>query len=387
MPVYLDCNATTPIEPAVQEVVARFLARDFGNAASPIHEYGTFARMAVDHARAQVAEVVRARREEIIFTSGATEANNLAILGLAEYGRLTGRRHVIGTRIEHKSVLEPLEELQRRGFELTLLDAGADGRLRVADLAAALRPDTLLVCTMQVNNETGIIQPLAEVSARLTGHPAFWLVDAAQGFGKQLEPLRDGRIDLLSLSGHKIYAPKGIGALIARKRQGHPPPLTPLMFGGGQEGGLRPGTLPVPLITGLGMAARLALRQHQQRADTCRAYFRQVLEGLAPLAPVLNGDPEYSLPYAVNLSFPGLPSETIITAVKDLIAISATSACTAHDPQPSHVLRAMGLPENLTTSAVRLSWCHLTEPVDWAAVTAILHELRAKSHAPATRSA
>jgi cysteine desulfurase len=190
-----------------------------------------------------------------------------------------------------------------------------------------------------------------------------------------IEPLRDGRIDLLSVSGHKIYAPKGIGALIARKRQGEPPPLAPLMFGGGQEGGLRPGTLPVPLIAGLGMAARLALRQHAQRAEACRAYRQQVLEGLAPLAPVHNGEPDHGVSHTVNLSFPGLPSETIITAVKDLIAISATSACTAHDPQPSHVLRAMGLNEDLTASAVRLSWCHLTEPADWPAVVATLRVL------------
>jgi cysteine desulfurase len=386
MPIYLDCNATTPIEPAVLEVVVRFLERDFGNAASPIHEYGTFARMAVDHARAQVAEVVKGRREEIIFTSGATEANNLAILGLAAHGLASGRRHVIGTRIEHKSVLEPLEELERRGFELTLLEADRDGRFRVAELAAALRPDTLLVSTMQVNNETGVIQPLTEVSALLAGHDAFWHVDAAQGFGKQIEPLRDSRIDLLSISGHKIHAPKGIGALLARKRQGHSPPLTALMFGGGQEQGLRPGTLPVPLIAGLGTASRLALRQCQQRAEACRAYRQQVLEGLASLAPVLNGDPEHSMPHTINLSLPGIPSEQIITAVKDLIAISATSACTAHDPQPSHVLRAMGLAEEVTASAVRLSWCHQTAPANWPAVTEILRALRAELDAPATRS-
>ena len=188
--VYLDCNATTPMEPAVAEVVRRFMEKDYGNPASPLHDFGTFARMAVEKARGEVAEVVAARRDEVIFTSGATEANNLAILGLAAHGLATGRCHVIGTRIEHKAVLEPLEELAARGFEVDLLPVGADGRVRMDDLRAVLRPDTFLVTVMHVNNETGIVQPLTEITAALDGHPAILHTDAAQGFGKEINPLR-----------------------------------------------------------------------------------------------------------------------------------------------------------------------------------------------------
>jgi cysteine desulfurase len=375
MSTYLDCNATTPIEPAVLEIVIRFMERDFGNAASPIHDYGTFALMAVDHARAQIAEVVGARRDEVVFTSGATEANNLAILGLAEFGLACGRRHVIGTRIEHKAVLEPLEELESRGFEVTLLEVDRHGRIRAEQLAEALRPDTLLVSTMHVNNETGVLQPLPEISSRLAGHRAFWHVDAAQGFGKEIDCLRDRRIDLISISGHKIYGPKGIGALIARKREKEFPPLRPLQFGGGQEQGLRPGTLPVPLIAGLGAASRLALRGWRERAERCRAYREQVLSALASLDAVINSPPAYTLPHVVNVSFPGIPAETAITALREVIAVSSTSACTSHLVEPSHVLAAMGLPDELNTSAIRLSWCHMTEDADWETVINILKSL------------
>ncbi|MFA5700301.1 MAG: aminotransferase class V-fold PLP-dependent enzyme, partial [Desulfuromonas sp.] len=205
MPIYLDCNATTPVEPAVAKLAARFLEQDFGNPASPIHDYGLFARAAVEHARAQIARVVAARPDEVIFTSGATEANNIAILGLAQAALNAGKRHVITTAIEHKAVLEPFEALGRLGFEVEILPAGADGRFAPQQLAAALRPDTALVSTIQVNNETGVVQPLAEVAQVLAQHPAWWHVDAAQGFGKELEQLRQPRIDLLSISGHKIY--------------------------------------------------------------------------------------------------------------------------------------------------------------------------------------
>lgn len=376
MAVYLDCNATTPLEPAVLTLVNRFMERDYGNAASPIHDFGEFARMAVEHARGQIAELAAARREEIIFTSGATEADNLALLGLARHGLASGQRHVISTAIEHKAVLEPLAELERLRFEVELLPVGENGRLDPQRLADALRPDTLLVSTMQVNNETGVSQPIAELSAILRNHHAFWHVDAAQGFGKEIEPLRDPRIDLLSISGHKIYGPKGIGALIARKRDGAFPPLTPLMFGGGQEQGFRPGTLPVPLIAGLGEAAKLALRNHAERADHCRAFRQRLLAALAPLEPVLNGDQQQVLPHTLNLSLPGIPSDRAITALKRLIAVSSTSACTSHTRTPSHVLAAMGLEEQRIETSIRLSWCHMTPEPDWDKIVATLQFLR-----------
>lgn len=377
--IYLDCNATTPLEPAVAEVVRRFMERDYGNPASPVHDFGTFARMAVEKARGELAGVVNARRDEVIFTSGATEANNLAILGLAAHGLATGRRHVIGTRIEHKAVLEPLEELTARGFEVDLLPAGNDGRVCVKELRAVLRPDTLLVTAMHVNNETGIVQPLTEIAAILEGHPAILHTDAAQGFGKDIEQLKNLRVDLISISAHKVYGPKGVGALVARKRSGTLLPLRPLMFGGGQEQGLRPGTLPAPLIAGLGTAARLADRNHQARNETNRKFRERALAALAPLDPVISGDPAYALPHAINLALPGIPAAKAIDALKDLIAVSSTSACTAGSTETSHVLAAMGVPRSMADCSIRLAWSHLTPEPDWAAVAALLQSIRAES--------
>ncbi len=206
-PIYLDCNATTPIELRVAEVAKEYLEEEFGNSGSRTHEYGAKAKSAVARARSTVAELLGADDDEVIFTSGATESNNLAILGLAEFGLREGRRHLVTSAQEHKAVLEPIEKLRSRGFEVTMLSPGVDGLVKAADPKAALRPDTLLVSLMHVNNETGVIQPLSEYVEVLRGHSAFLHVDAAQSFGKLIEPLKDRRIDLISASGHKIYAP------------------------------------------------------------------------------------------------------------------------------------------------------------------------------------
>ena len=376
MAIYLDCNATTPVEPSVASVVMRFLEKDFGNAASPIHDYGVFALAAVEHARGQVAEVVKARRDEVIFTSGATESNNLALLGLAEAGIRSGRRHLITTAIEHKAVLEPFDEMARLGFEVQILPVQADGRFDPQRLADALRPDTLLVSTMQVNNETGVLQPLTEVADIVSNHDIWWHVDAAQGFGKELEQLRHPRIDLISISGHKIYGPKGVGALIARKHDRQFPPLRPLMFGGGQEQGLRPGTLPVPLIAGLGEAAKLAVRNNGERIEKCRIFREKALATFSALGAEQNGTEEYTLPHVLNISMPGINSELAIKALKNVIAVSSTSACTSHTRTPSHVLAAMGLSSEKVEQSIRLSWCHMTPEVDWYEVETILRALR-----------
>ncbi|KIH77234.1 cysteine desulfurase [Geoalkalibacter ferrihydriticus] len=378
MAIYLDCNATTPVEPSVTAIVTRFVERDFGNAASPIHDYGVFALTAVEHARRQVAQVVDARPDEVLFTSGATESNNLAILGLAQAGRLSGRRHIITTAIEHKAVLEPCEELASQGFDVEILPVGTDGRFDPQHLADALRLDTLLVSTMQANNETGVLQPLAAAAHILADHDAWWHVDAAQGFGKDFEPLRNRRINMISLSGHKIYGPKGIGALIARKIDKQFPPLRSLMFGGDQEQGLRPGTLPVPLIAGLGEAAKLAVRDHDERRAKCLTFRNRVRTALASLGAEQNGDDACTLPHVINVSLPGISSDMAINALKRIIAVSSTSACTSHTRLPSHVLMAMGRSPGQVESSIRLSWCHMTPDVDWNAVTDILSALRNK---------
>jgi cysteine desulfurase len=368
MAVYLDCNATTPVDPGVEEEFLHFVREEFGNAGSRTHEYGTRAKQAVQRARDQVAAVVKCQREEVIFTSGATESNNLAILGLRAHGEKVGRKHIVATAIEHKAVLEPLEHLAANGFEVTLVQPDTDGAVTVAAIAGALRADTLLVSVMHVNNETGVIQPIADVAKALAKHEAFFHVDAAQGFGKRIPELQDRRIDLISISGHKIYAPKGIGALITRRRGYERPPLTPLVFGGGQERGLRPGTLPVALIAALGKAAELAARDVEKRNKHCAAIKKEALAAFAKVGGVVTGDVAKSVPSTLNIAVPGLDSEAVMLALKEQVAISNGSACTSQNYTASHVLTAMGLSEDRVKGALRFSWCHLTPKVDWAAV-------------------
>jgi cysteine desulfurase len=375
-PTYLDCNATTPLEPAVREVFWRYLTEEFGNEGSRTHEYGARAKQAVQRARDQVAAVVGAKREEVIFTSGATESNNLAILGLAAHGVASGRRHVIGTRLEHKAVLEPLEEMERQGFAVSHVGCDRDGRVRVEEVVAALRPDTLLVSVMAVNNETGVRQPLEDLCRALAGHDTYLHTDAAQLFGKELEALRNPRIDLISVSGHKVYAPQGIGALICRRRGYERAPLRSLVHGGGQERGLRPGTLPVAPIVALGTAAELAVRDAGKRRERCRRIKERAMAALGPLQPRIHGRPEDTMDHVLNLAFPGIDSEALIVALKDLVAISNGSACTSSSYTPSHVIKAMGYSDDEANEAVRLSWCHLTGDPPWDDVAARVRMLR-----------
>ncbi|WP_040540736.1 cysteine desulfurase DndA [Mycolicibacterium vaccae] len=375
-PVYLDCNATTPVEPAVVDEVLKWTAEEYGNAGSRTHSYGQTAKTRVKQAREQVAKVVDAAPEEVIFTSGATESNNLSILGLAAYGESVGRRHIVSTQIEHKAVLEPLGVLARRGFEVTLVSPTAGGFVEPEAIRTVVRDDTLLVSTMAVNNETGVVQPIAEIAELLAEHEAYFHVDAAQAFGKVMEPLRSRRIDLLSISAHKIYGPKGIGALVNRRRRFNRPPIEPLQYGGGQERGLRPGTLPVALVAGLGLAASLAARDSQKRDEQCAAVKRDAVSALQPLGIELNGDGDRSVSHVLNFSVPGVDSEAAIVALKDLVAISNGSACTSQKYEPSHVLTASGIPSQRIAGAVRLSWSHLTPSVDWSEMASRLEGLR-----------
>lgn len=374
-PIYLDCNATTPMEPAALETLRFYLEEEYGNEGSRTHEYGARAKKAVQLARDQVAAVVHARRDEVIFTSGATESNNLAILGLAAHGESEGRKHVISTRIEHKAVLEPVEVLRERGFEVTWADCDSQGRIDPAAIGSALRPDTLLVSVMAANNETGVRQPLAEIGEVLAGHAAYFHTDAAQSFGKDIETLRTNRLDLISISGHKIYGPKGIGALVVRRRGYGRVPLKPLIHGGGQERGLRPGTLPVALVAALGTAAETAVKDCEKRRKHCLNLKEAALKAFAPLSPRIHGRPEETMDHVLNLAFPGIDSEALIVALKDLVAISNGSACTSSSYTPSHVIKAMGLSDDEANEAVRLSWCHLTPDVDWDGLAARIGSL------------
>lgn len=367
-PVYLDCSATAPIEPEIAEEVEHYLSAEFGNAGSRTHAFGARAKRRVQEAREQVAAVVAAESDEVVFTSGATEANNLALLGLADWAIESHRRHIVTTAIEHKAVLEPLAELARRGIEITHVPVGPGGRVDARELLAAVRDDTGVVSVMQVNNETGVRQPLDDIADGLADHLAYLHVDAAQGFGREIEALREPRIDLISLSGHKAYGPKGVGALVTRRRRHRRVPLRPLMFGGGQERGLRPGTLPVALIAGLGAASQIALRDAGSRARANTAFRDRALAALSPLKPQRNGDPHCAVPYILNLSLPGIDAEALVVALKGHAAVAVGAACTSASYEVSHVLTAMGLPDERVAGAVRLSWCHMTEEPDWRAI-------------------
>ncbi len=376
MPVYLDCAATTPIDPRVLEVCTRYLRDDFGNAASRTHAHGTAARRAVEQARDQIAAVTASARGDVIFTSGATESNNLALLGLSEEGIRTGKTHIVSTSIEHRAVLEPLEELERRGFRLTLVKPNAGGWVEPEKIAEAVCEDTLLVTVMQVNNETGVMQPIDAIAERLAGKPVYFHSDAAQGFAKETGALGNERIDLISISGHKICGPKGVGALIVRRRGKDRPPLAPLFFGGGHERGLRPGTLPVALIAAFGQAAELWSREAKERWRLGLEYRRRLLEGLAPLRPVVNGDEARTLPFILNVSIPGMDSESIMGAWSDLVSVSSGAACTSQSYTCSHVLHAMGVPAENSAAAIRFSWCHMTDMPDLAGMVDALQEVR-----------
>jgi len=364
-PVYLDCNATTPIDPEVKDFFWQFIDEEFGNEGSRTHRYGMVANQAVQKSREQIAKVVKSSRDEVIFTGGATESNNISILGLQEFGEKTGKKHIITSEVEHKSVLEPCQVMHKKGFELSLLPVEKDGYIDPENVKAALRDDTLLVSVMQVNNETGLRQPIEYIAEILNSHEAFFHTDAAQGFGKDIEPLKNPRVDMISISGHKVFAPKGIGALVLRRREFERPPISPIMFGGGQEKGLRPGTLPVALIAALGHASEIALRDHEKRRAICAKFRHKALQGLAPLNPTLVGDQSKVMDHVLNLYFSGLDSEAAMLLLKDIIAISNGSACTSSSYQTSHVLKAMGLSDTEANSCLRISWCHLTPDVDW----------------------
>jgi cysteine desulfurase len=376
VPVYLDCAASSPPDPRVVELMVRHLTTDFGNPGSFTHQYGVTSRKAVERARDQIAAAAAVRRSEVFFTSGATEANNLAILGVAQGNAVPG--HMVSTQIEHPSVLEPLRILESRGWQITRVAPSPQGWVRAEDVVGAVRADTRLISVMHVNNETGVQQPIDEIASAMSGSSAILQVDASQSFGKIFEPLRHPRIDLMSVSGHKMGGPQGVGALLVRKRvRGE---IKPLLFGGGQEGGLRPGTLPAHLIAGFGLAAELAALEIAERTAAAVEFQRQVLERLQPADFVLHGDQARLSPYILNLGFPGLDNQQVTEAWAGLAAVSNGSACTSQQQHCSHVLHAMGIGDEQAASAIRLSWSHRTELPDFDAMIEALQQLPRENH-------
>lgn len=354
MPVYLDCCASTPIHPSVREVVFAHLAPEYGNAGG-LHTYGERARYAIKLAQIQVASLLGARWDQVLFTSGATESNNLAISA--------AREKVIASAVEHPSVLSPLKA---RNLETTLLRPDRGGWVSAGKLSAALQPGTDFVSLMHANHETGILQPVQEFAEMLQDHPALLHVDASQTAAWRGEELNHPGIDLITLSGHKMYGPQGIGALVVKsdKAWEH---LRPQILGGGQQEGIRSGTLPVSLVAGLGQAAKLALELRDKREKLCRKYRAELLRNVTRLGGTVIGSQERTLNHVALVAFPGLDAYAAVRALKRVAAVSAGAACSSGGQQPSPVLLAMGYNEMEATSALRLSWCAQTPPIDWSA--------------------
>jgi cysteine desulfurase len=355
-PAYLDYNASTPIDPRVFEAMRRYYLEDIGNAGSRTHVYGQTAKTAVEEARSRVAALISAKPEEIVFTSGATESNNATLLGMAPHGIKTGRRHILTSAIEHSSVIEPLERLRACGFDVEHVPVNVGGRVELDDVKRRLKPETLLVSLMHANNETGVLQPVLEVGSLLAGRGTLFHVDAAQTFGKEVDELRVLQCDFLSISGHKIYGPQGIGALYLRRQSMRLPPLLPLMWGGGQEMGLRPGTIPVALVAGLGMASELARLEHGARRQQALSFRQRLLDGLQSIECDINGDQVHVQANVLNVSFRGVEGEALMLALRETVALSNGAACSSARYEQSHVLAAMGLSEDRRNSAVRFSW-------------------------------
>ncbi|WP_025386137.1 IscS subfamily cysteine desulfurase [Legionella oakridgensis] len=353
-PIYFDYMATTPVDPRVIEQMIKYLGPDghFGNPSSKTHSYGQTAAKAVERARMQIAEVVGAYPEEIVFTSGATEADNLAILGSARFYQRKGR-HIITMVTEHKAVLDSFHQLEREGFEVTYLKPKEDGLLDMSVLEQSLRSDTILVSIMHVNNEIGVVQDIQSIGMLLQGKGIIFHVDAAQSAGKLELNLRELAVDLMSFSAHKNYGPKGIGALYVRQKPRIR--LQPLSFGGGHENGMRSGTLPTHQIVGMGEAFTLSETCRQSEQSRILHLREQLWQGIKHLPGIrLNGHIQQRIAGNLNISFTGVDGESLLMALNEL-AVSTTSACSSASSQPSYVLRALGLSEELAYSSIRLS--------------------------------
>jgi len=361
-PLYLDYQATTPTDPRVVEAMAPYWTEKFGNPHSRNHHYGWEAEDAVEIARGHVADIIGASAKEVIFTSGATESNNLAIKGVAKfYG--DKRNHIITCVTEHKCVLETCRSLQQEGFDVTYLHVQENGLIDLDELKAAMTDKTLIVSIMAVNNEIGVIQPLKEIGQLCRDNKTFFHTDAAQAVGKIPLDVNEMNIDMMSISGHKVYGPMGVGAMYVRRKPRVR--LVPLIHGGGQERGMRSGTLPTPLVVGLGKACELAKKEMAAEAERLHDFQHRLYEGLRQRIPeiFLNGDEENRIPGNLNISFAYVEGEGLMMGIKDL-AVSSGSACTSASLEPSYVLRALGVEEELAHTSLRLGLGRFTTEDD-----------------------
>ena len=367
-PIYMDYGATTPCDPRVVDAMIPWLREHFGNPASRSHAWGWEAEEAVEKARSNVAELIGADPREIVWTSGATESNNLAIKGAAQFYKSRGK-HLITVKTEHKAVLDTMRELERQGFEVTYLDVEADGLLDLEKFKAALRPDTILASVMFVNNEIGVIQDIPAIGALCRERNVIFHVDAAQATGKVAINLAELPVDLMSLASHKTYGPKGIGALYVRRKPRVR--LEAQMHGGGHERGMRSGTLPTHQIVGMGEAFRLAREEMGVESERIRMLQQRLINGLSGIEQTfLNGHAEKRVPHNVNMSFNFVEGESLIMGVKG-IAVSSGSACTSASLEPSYVLRALGRSDELAHSSLRMTIGRFTtvEEIDYVITT------------------
>jgi cysteine desulfurase len=363
-PIYLDYSATTPVDPRVAQKMIPYLTEHFGNPASRSHSFGWTTEAAVEEARAHVAALVNCDPKELVWTSGATEAINLALKGAAHFYRDKGK-HLVTVRTEHKATLDTMRELEREGFEVTYLDVGPDGMLDLEAFKAALRPDTSVVSVMFVNNEIGVIQDIAAIGEICRARGIIFHVDSAQATGKVPVDLRALKVDLMSFSAHKTYGPKGVGALFVRRKPRVR--IEAQMHGGGHERGMRSGTLPTHQIVGMGEAFRLAKLEMATENERIRMLRDKLLRGLAEIEEVyINGDIERRIPHNLNISFNYVEGESLIMAIKD-VAVSSGSACTSASLEPSYVLRALGRSDELAHSSIRFTAGRFTteEEIDY----------------------
>lgn len=370
-PIYLDYSATTPVDPRVAQAMIPWLTEHFGNPASRSHGFGWEAEEAVETARADVAKLVNADPKEIIWTSGATESNNLAIKGAAQFYKTKGK-HLITLKTEHKAVLDTMRELERMGFDVTYLDPEPSGLLDLEKFKAALRPDTIVVSVMFVNNEIGVIQPIAEIGEICRIKGIIFHVDAAQATGKVVIDLEALKVDLMSFSAHKTYGPKGIGALYVRRKPRVR--LEAQMHGGGHERGLRSGTLATHQIVGMGEAFRIAREEMATESERIRMLRDRLLAGIKDMEEVyVNGDLDHRVPHNLNVSFNFVEGESLIMGIKEL-AVSSGSACTSASLEPSYVLRALGRNDELAHSSIRFTLGRFTTEADIDYTVALLKE-------------
>jgi cysteine desulfurase len=365
LPIYLDYSATTPVDPRVAAKMIPFLTEQFGNPASRSHAYGWTAEKAVEEAREHVAALLNCDSKEIVWTSGATEGNNLAIKGAAHFYKGKGK-HIITVKTEHKAVLDTVRELERQGFEATYLDPEPNGLVDLAKLKAAIRPDTIVISVMMVNNEIGVIQPIAEIGEICRAKGIIFHCDAVQAAGKVEIDLAKLKVDLLTITAHKMYGPKGIGALYVRRKPRVR--IEAQMHGGGHERGLRSGTLPTHQIVGFGEAARLAKSEMASENERIRMLRDRLWNGMKDIEEVyVNGDLDHRIPHNLNVSFNFVEGESLIMAIKE-IAVSSGSACTSASLEPSYVLRALGRSDELAHSSIRFTIGRFTteEEVDFA---------------------